>query len=230
MISISFLALSQKTNFQTKPDSPYSYHKASPDGIGKFYKGREIAHVMGSAGMEWLERKDRISGENTNLAINKIKLPANCTIADIGAGTGFYTFKLAHKYRAGKIYAVEIQDDMINYLKSKRASTKADNVEIIKGSEMSPNLPANSIDLAIMVDVYHELEFPQEMLQSIKKSLRAHGKILLIEFRGEDPEVQIKPLHKTTITQLNKEMNANGFKLNYDGEFLPIQHFLIYEN
>ncbi len=199
------------------------------DGIGKFYKGREISHVMGAAGSDWLERDERNEEENTQLVIEKIQIPENGTIADIGAGTGYYSFKLAPKVPKGKVYAVEIQDEMIRLLNKKKLAIKDSVVEVIKGTVQSPNLPANSVDLAIMVDVYHELEFPQEMLQAIKKALKPNGKILLIEYRGEDPTVPIKELHKTTVAQLNKELEANGFKLYYRGDFLPIQHYLIYE-
>jgi ubiquinone/menaquinone biosynthesis C-methylase UbiE len=168
-------------------------------------------------------------GENTQLTIDKIDVPVNAVIADIGAGTGYYTFKLAPKVPQGKVYAIEIQDEMIAALNERKKKLKNANVEIIKGSVTSPNLPANSVDLAIMVDVYHELEYPVEMLVSIKKSLKKDGRLLLIEYKGEDPAVAIMPLHKTTVQQLNKELAANGFKLDYDGEFLPIQHFLMYK-
>ncbi len=210
-------------------DTAYSYRKGSADGISKFYMGREIALVMGASGREWLERDDRNQEENTHLAIEKISLPANGVVADIGAGTGYYSFKLSAKVPQGKVYAVEIQDEMIRYLKNKKALLKDSIVEIVKSTTLSPNLPDNSIDLAIMVDVYHELEFPAEMLQAIRKALKPTGKILLIEYRGEDPSVPIKALHKTTVEQVSKEMMANGFQLNYKGDFLPIQHFLLYE-
>ena len=215
---------------KTTADTVYSYKNASEDGIGKFYFGREIAHVMGAGGGEWLEREERNKEENTKMAIAKIDLPANAVIADIGAGTGYYSFKLAAKVPNGKVYAVEVQDEFIAYLKNKKRTLKDSVVEIVKGSEFSANLPANSVDLAIMVDVYHELEYPHEMLQSLFKILKSNGNILLLEYRGEDPAVAIKALHKTTVIQLNKELNANGFKLNYQGEFLPIQHFLLYKN
>jgi len=210
-------------------DSIYSFRSHSQDGIGKLYMGREIAHVMGAEGSEWLERSERQQEENTNLAIEKIKLSPNSVVADIGAGTGYYSFKLAAKVPKGKVYAVDIQDEMISALKNKKALLKDSIVEIIKSTEQSPNLPDNSIDLAIMVDVYHELAYPHEMLQAISKSLKKDGMILLIEYRGEDPAVPIKALHKTTVQQLNKELNANGFQLYYQGEFLPIQHFLLYK-
>jgi SAM-dependent methyltransferase len=214
---------------QSTSDSSYTWHTASPGGIGKFYLGREIAHVMGSSNAVWLDRSSRPSEENTQLAIDKITLPATATIADIGAGTGYYTFRLATKVPKGKVYAVEIQDEMIRALNNKKKQLNSTNVEVIKGTITSPNLPVNSVDLAVMVDVYHELEYPVEVLASIKKSLKKDGQLLLIEYKGEDPSVAIRPLHKTTVAQLNKELGANGFKLVYDGEFLPIQHFLLYK-
>lgn len=210
-------------------DSVYTYHAATAGGTGKCYLGREIAHVMGASNCEWLDRDSRPQEEHTQVAIDKIKLPPTGVIADIGAGTGYYTFKLAPKVPKGRVYAVEIQDEMIAAINTRKKKLNNRNVEVIKGSSTSPNLPANSVDLAIMVDVYHELEYPVEMLQSIRKSLKKDGKFLLMEYKGEDPAVAIRPLHKTTVVQLNKELEANGFKLNYDGEFLPIQHFLLYE-
>lgn len=220
-----------KTNQPISPsaDTIYTFQKKSLDGIGKYYFGREISHVMGAAGSDWLERDTRQEEENTQLAIEKMALPPNAVVADIGAGTGYYSFKIAEKIPSGKLYAVEVQDEMITYLKQKKASTKDTVVRIVKGTESSANLPTNSIDLAIMVDVYHELEFPHEMLQSLKTALKKDGKILLIEYRGEDPSIPIKALHKTTVEQLKKELGANGFKLSYRGDFLPIQHFLLFE-
>jgi precorrin-6B methylase 2 len=237
-IAIIFIACSCFSGCHAQPtegskikpaDIVYTRGKASADGTGKFYLGREIARVMGAEGSDWLERNERQQEENTTLAIEKINLLPNSIVADIGAGTGYYSFRLSSKVPQGKVYAVEIQDELLQYLSNKKSLLKDSVVEIIKGSAYSPNLPNNSIDLAILVDVYHELAFPHEMLQSISKALKPHGKILLIEYRGEDPAVPIKALHKTTVVQLNRELNANGFQLHSRQEFLPIQHFLLYE-
>jgi ubiquinone/menaquinone biosynthesis C-methylase UbiE len=210
-------------------DSTYTYKYATTDGTGKFYKGREIAQVMGFAGAAWLERSTRDEEENAALAISKLPLSNNSIVADIGAGTGYYTFRIAPKVPFGKVYAVEIQDQAIEYLKKRAQKLKLNNVTVIKGGERSPNLPAGTVDLALMVDVYHELLYPHEMLQAIRRALKPHGKLLLLEYRAEDPKIGIKELHKTSISQLNKESGANGFHLVTDGEFMPIQHFLVYE-
>jgi ubiquinone/menaquinone biosynthesis C-methylase UbiE len=219
----------KKIQLQIKNDTAYTFSKRSSDGIGKYYLGREISFVMGAEGAEWLERNSRQQEENTKLAIEKMNLSPQAIVADIGAGTGYYTFAIAKKIPRGKVYAVEIQDEMIKYLNKRKKEAGVDNVTIIKGTLQSPNLPENSIDLAIMVDVYHELEFPHETLQATKKSLKSDGALLLLEYRAEDTSIAIKPHHKMTVMQANKEMSVNGFELIYDGEFLPIQHFLLYK-
>jgi SAM-dependent methyltransferase len=210
-------------------DNIYTYKTASDGGTGKFYYGREIAHIMDFGGSAWLERNSRQVEENSNLAISKLPINDNSVVADIGAGTGYYTFKIYSRISKGKVYAEEIQTDAVNYLKNKAGQLGAMNVIVVKGNEKSPELPENSIDLALMVDVYHELSYPHEMLQSIRKSLKPKGKLLLLEYRAEDPKVDIKPLHKMSVKQANKELSANGFRIIEDGEFLPIQHYLLYE-
>lgn len=220
---------SQTKHASVGQDGTYTYAAASPDGIGKFYKGREISDVMGAAGAEWLERDTRDAEENTKEALDSLHLPTNAVIADIGAGTGYYSFRLSKKVPAGIVYAVEIQEEYINFLNQRKAELKDSVVTVIKGTEQSPNLPENSTDLAFMVDVYHELAYPKEMLQALYKALKPGGQILLLEFKGEEPSIPIKPLHKTTVAQLNKEFNANGFTLAYQGEFLPVQHFILYK-
>lgn len=210
-------------------DSIYSFKNPSPDGIGKLYMGREIAHIMGAEGADWLERNTRQQEENTNEAIQRMGLSSTDIVADIGAGTGYYTFKIAQKVSGGKVYAVDVQDEMIQHLNKKTQELNISNVEVIKGSSQSPNLPDNSVDFAIMVDVYHELEYPHEMLQALKKALKNNGKILLLEYKAEDAAIAIKPHHKMSVEQANKELSANGFTLFYKSDFLPMQHFLLYK-
>ncbi|MBC7566647.1 MAG: class I SAM-dependent methyltransferase, partial [Pedobacter sp.] len=205
----------------------YTKKQPSSNGTGKVYMGREIAQVMSFEGVSWLERDTRSQEENTNLAISRLPVTKTTVVADIGAGSGFYTFRIAPKVK--QIYAVEIQDDAIKYLRDKSKELKLTNVVVIKGSDKSPGLPLNIVDLAVMVDVYHELLFPQEVLRAISKSLKPKGKLLLIEYKAEDPQVAIKEEHKMTVKQVTKELNANGFKLIQNGQFMPIQHFLVFQ-
>jgi len=220
VINCGFLSAQQEKD-------AYGKKKPSSNGTGKVYMGREIAQVMSFEGVSWLERNTRSKEENTDLAISKLPIGKNSIVADIGAGSGFYTFRIAPKVK--QIFAVEIQDDALKYLKAKSIELKLNNVSVIKGSEKSTELPESSVDVAFMVDVYHELLFPKEVLQSIKKSLKPKGKLLLIEYKGEDPQVAIKEEHKMTVKQVTKELNANGFKLVENGQFMPIQHFLIFQ-
>jgi ubiquinone/menaquinone biosynthesis C-methylase UbiE len=190
--------------------------------------GREIAKVMGAAGADWLERNSRPQEENTDFAVTKFPITDSSIVADIGAGTGYYTFRIASKVPKGKVYAVEIQDELISILTNKIKDLRNKNVEVIKGDAQSPNLPANSVDLVVMVDVYHELLYPREMLGNIRKALKPNGKILLLEYKAEDASVAIKKLHKMSVAQVTRELKANKFSLIYKGDFLPIQHFLIF--
>ena len=210
-------------------DGHYSFGQTSSGGTGKFYMGREIAQLMSFHGKDWLERPSRPEEENTALAIANFPVKENSVVADLGAGSGYYSFRIAERVPNGKVYAVEIQDAAIQYLKVRSKSLNTRHVEAIQGAEQSPNLPEGVLDLAFMVDVYHELLYPREMLQAIKKSLKEDGKLLLIEYRGEDPKLGIKKLHKMTVEQIEKELNANGFRLVENGQFMNIQHFLVFE-
>lgn len=226
ILSFNFCSYSQQ---KQNDESPYTYKKASSDGIGKVYMGREISFVMGFEGAAWLERQTREVEESVSLAIKNLPISSASVVADIGAGSGYYTFKIAPRVPKGKVYAVEIQKTAVDYLTKRRTELGFPQVSPILGDEKSPRLPQNSVDLAIMVDVYHELEYPVEMLAEIRKALKPQGKLLLIEYRGEDEWIPIKPLHKMTVRQASKELEANGFKLIENGKFLPIQHYLIFQ-
>lgn len=229
LFPVLFAVLTACAQTKTQQNSVYIIKEATADGTGKFYFGREIAAVMGAAGADWLERNNRQQEENTALAISKLPINAASVVADIGAGTGYYTFRIAKKVPQGKVYAVEVQDEFVRYLNQKKKELGQQNVQVIKGTATSPNLPDASIDLAMMVDVYHELLYPHEVLQALRKALKPGGKLLLLEYRAEDPKIEIKELHKLSVAQANKELAANGFKLFRRSEFLPIQHFLLYQ-
>jgi ubiquinone/menaquinone biosynthesis C-methylase UbiE len=208
---------------------PYTFKTKSIDGTGKVYANREIGQIMTAESAAWLHLKDKQKEASAKMAIDSMKLQPNSVVADIGAGTGYYTFRIAKRVPGGKVYAVEIQDDLIRYLNNRKRETGDSNVVVIKGDVKSPHLPDNSLDLALLIEVYHELEYPKEMMQYIGKALKKNGRLLIIEFRAEDPNLHINPLHKMSVVQIKKEMKMNGFKLTYDGEFLPFQHFLMFE-
>ena len=226
---LPFLLLLALPSVFAQDQSPYTFKTPSVNGTGTVYMGREIAQVMSFEGVQWLERNSRMQEENTTLALASLPLKSNSIVADIGAGSGFYTFRIAQRIPKGKIYAVEIQNDAIAYLKKKAIDDHLPNVEVIKGAEKTPNLPANSIDLAFMVDVYHELQNPVAYLAALSKALKPKGQLLLLEYKEEDPTVAIKPEHKMSVKQAKKELAANGFKLVKNGTFLPLQHFLLFE-
>ncbi|WP_318308496.1 class I SAM-dependent methyltransferase [Flagellimonas crocea] len=215
-------------NGQTKDNTDYVYKKGDPNGIGKWYMGREIAYVMGFQGINWLERPEREEEENTSILLKNMNIKPTDVIADIGAGSGYHVFKMAPMADEGTIYAGDIQDEMLQALQAKKEAEQIQNITIIKGSEKSVNLPANSVDKVLMVDVYHEFNYPKEMIASIKKALKPDGKLFLIEYRGEDPTVPIKELHKMTEAQAVKEMNAAGLVLERNDDNLPWQHCMVF--
>ncbi|MCB7479699.1 class I SAM-dependent methyltransferase [Christiangramia sediminis] len=206
----------------------YVFKTGSFDGIGKFYKGREISHVMGFLGMSWLERPEREKEENTSRLIKNMNILPDDRIADIGAGSGYHVFKMAPLAKEGLIYAVDIQDEMLQAIKKAKKEADLENIKILKGSEKSVNLPANSVDKILMVDVYHEFSYPVEMLTSMHKALRENGEIYLIEYRGEDASIPIKKLHKMTEAQAVKEFKANGYVLKENISNLPWQHCMVF--
>jgi ubiquinone/menaquinone biosynthesis C-methylase UbiE len=213
---------------QSATDTTYTYKTPHPDGTGKVYMGREIAHVMSASGAGWLERSTRQQEEDADAAIAALPLTPGSMVADIGAGSGYYTFRMARRVPQGKVYAVEVQDEFIASLQARAERESASNVTVIRGSEQHPNLPDSSIDLAIMVDVYHELAYPKEMLAAVHKALRPEGQLLLLEYRAEDPSIPIKALHKLSVAQAQKELAVSGFVLAENGRFLPIQHYLLF--
>jgi len=214
--------------FAADENQTYVYGDASRDGIGKFYMGREISKVMGHLGASWLERPKREQEERTDLLVQGLDLKQTDMIADIGAGSGYFSFRIAKLVPQGKVFAVDISPQMIGIVRSKMAKEKITNVIPIQSTIKQTKLPPNSVDAALIVDAYHEFSHPLEMATSIIDSLKPGGKLILIEYRMEDPSVPIKLLHKMTEKQAKAEMKNAGFKWEKTLSMLPQQHFMIF--
>jgi ubiquinone/menaquinone biosynthesis C-methylase UbiE len=206
----------------------YSEIPRSDDGIGKVYMGREIAHVMGHEGADWLERPERISEEQPDRVVDAMQLKPTDTVADIGAGTGYFSIRIARKVPRGQVIGEDIQPEMIALMKENVAKAGLSNVHPLLGTTEDPNLPPGSVDKVLMVDAYHEFDMPKEMMQGIVKGLKPDGQVVFVEYRGEDPAVPILPHHKMTVAQLSAEMGAVGLHLVRQYEELPWQHVLFY--
>ncbi|MDC1457056.1 class I SAM-dependent methyltransferase [Flavobacteriaceae bacterium] len=209
-------------------DNKYTFKEGDYNGIGKWYMGREIAYVMGFQGIDWLERSEREQEENVSKLIQNMRIRSDDIIADIGAGSGYHSFRIATLAKNGLVYAVDIQTEMLMTIEKNKEFSKIKNIETILGTEKSVQLPKNSVDKILMVDVYHEFSFPVEMINSMKNALKPNGQLFLIEYRGEDPLVPIKTIHKMTEKQALKEMESAGFKLKENIDNLPWQHCMIF--
>ena len=223
LLIVPIISFSQITNY-----NKYIYKKGDINGIGKWYMGREIARVMGFQGIGWLERSSREKEENVSTLIQNMKIESNDIIADIGAGSGYHSFRMAPLAKNGVVYAVDIQSEMLAAINRRIELNKIKNIKTILGNEKSIQLPNNSVDKILMVDVYHEFNFPREMIRSIKNTLKPNGKLFLVEYRDEDPRVPIKKIHKMSEKQAEKEMGAAGFKLIENISNLPWQHCMIF--
>ncbi|UWX56497.1 class I SAM-dependent methyltransferase [Maribacter litopenaei] len=228
LLILSVLVLSSCKGQVKEATSDYEYKAGDINGIGKWYMGREIAHVMGFQGMNWLERPEREEEENTSKLLKNMDIKPTDVIADIGAGSGYHVFKMALIANKGTIYGVDIQEEMLAAMRTKKEAQDIDNITLVKGSEKSVNLPINAVDKVLMVDVYHEFSYPKEMIASIKKALKPDGEVFLIEYRGEDRSVPIKELHKMTEAQAVKEFKAAGFQLKRNDDNLPWQHCMVF--
>jgi len=192
--------------------------------------GRRYAGVMGSAGADWLVRPEREAEEQPDKALDLLNIAKGATAADIGAGAGYITWRLAERVGpAGKVYANDIQPEMLTLLRRNMKERHLENVEAVLGAFDDPKLPANTMDLVILVDVYHEFSEPQKMLRKIRESMKADGRLVLLEYRGEDPKVPIRPEHKMTVAQVKAELEPEGFRFDRVLENLPRQHILIFK-
>jgi ubiquinone/menaquinone biosynthesis C-methylase UbiE len=196
----------------------------------KTYYGREIAVTMHYLGAPWLTRESREREEECSKLVKILRVKPGQTVCDMGCGNGFYTLPLAKLVGDdGRVLAVDIQPEMLELLKERAAAEKVKNIKTVLGTVVDPKLPAASLDLVLMVDVYHEFSHPEHMLRAIRQSLKPGGRIALVEFRGEDPDVPIKPLHKMTKAQIKKEFPPNGFKLVEEFDALPWQHVMFFQ-
>lgn len=208
-------------------DNVYQQKRPSRDGIGKFYLGREISQVMGYQGISWLERGERERADRPDLVVDGMALRGDEVVVDFGAGSGYFTFRLAPLVPRGKVLAVDIQPQMLDVIRSRL--DEASNVEPVLGAETRPNLGERRVDAVLMVDVYHELSHPREIMNHLISALRPGGRVYLVEYRGEDRRLPIKPLHKMTQAQAKKEMAAVGLRWVKTENFLPRQHFMVFE-
>jgi ubiquinone/menaquinone biosynthesis C-methylase UbiE len=194
------------------------------------YKGREIAQTMHYLGAPWLTRESRDREEDCKTLLAALKLNPGDTVCDLGCGNGFYSVKIAKLVgERGRVIGVDIQREMLGFLKDKAAEEKVGNIEPVLGTVVDPKLKPSSVDLVLLVDVYHEFSNPEEMLAAIRKSLKPSGRVALAEFRAEDPKVPIKPLHKMSKAQIMKEFPPNGFKLVEEFDKLPWQHLMFFQ-
>jgi ubiquinone/menaquinone biosynthesis C-methylase UbiE len=191
--------------------------------------GRPIAPVMGWRGAAWLERSERIEEEAPELAVRLLQIPKGAAVADIGAGSGYMTMLLSAQVGpAGRVYANDVQPEMVDILRRRLAANRVTNVTLVQGAIDDPKLPPASVDLALMVDVYHELSRPQAMLKRLRDALKPGGRLVLVEYRKEDPRIPIKPEHKMSVQEARLELEAEGFTLSKIDESLPRQHILIF--
>jgi SAM-dependent methyltransferase len=206
----------------------YTFTEASPDGIGKVYLGREISFVMGHQGAGWLERPTREAEERTDLLLDNLPLKTDDVVADIGAGTGYFSLPIAVRVPQGRVLAVDIQQEMLDIVAARAKSAGIANVEPLLATETTPGLPPETVDLVLLVDAYHEFSHPREVMTGIVQGLKPGGRMVLIEYRGEDPAVPILTLHKMTQAQARKEMAAVGLEWVETKDVLPQQHFMVF--
>lgn len=225
LLSVPFQAMAQQPLQQPR----YTTGAPSADGIGKRYMGREIAHVMGWQGAAWLEREEREQEERTDLLIQALDLQPGMVVADIGAGSGYLSRRLARAVApAGKVLAVDVQPEMVAMLRRAARHEGLHNIEPSLGTETDVTLAAGSVDLAVMVDVYHELSFPHEVLASIVEALKPGGRVVFVEYRAEDARVPIKGLHKMSEAQVRREAEVLPLRWERTDERLPWQHVVVF--
>ncbi|MGO9257640.1 MAG: class I SAM-dependent methyltransferase [Bryobacteraceae bacterium] len=205
-----------------------AWAQGTPQGVHPI-TGRKYAGVMGAGGADWLVRPERETEEHPEEALDAIGIAKGAVVADVGAGAGYMTWRLAARVGpAGKVYANDIEPKMLDLLRRNMEARHISNVETVLGAVDDPKLPRAALDLMLLVDVYHEFSEPQKMLRHMRESLKPTGRLVLLEYRGEDPNVPIRPEHKMTVAQVKAEVEPEGFRLDQTLETLPRQHILIF--
>jgi ubiquinone/menaquinone biosynthesis C-methylase UbiE len=229
---VAFLLLAVAPVAAQQPENArYSFRaEHDPNGTGKFYMGREIALVMGHQGAWWLDRPERESEEGPTAMLESLRLRRGDVVADMGAGSGYLTVRLAEIVGpTGRVYAVDLQPEMLTLIRERAKKRGLANVEIVQGAVTDPKLPRNSTDLILMVDVYHEFSHPWEMIRTMLEALKPTGRLVFVEYRLEDPNVPIKLVHKMTEKQVLKEMSVHRLRWTKTLDHLPRQHVIVFE-
>ena len=231
LICTGWMALQAADPLQPNPPPNYEYHQGSFDGTGKWFLDREIAHFMSHQGAPWLEREERETEEAPNRLVSALSLKPGYQVGDVGAGSGYLTWRMARVVGpTGKVYANDIQPEMISFLRTNLLVRGITNVVPVLGTTTDPRLPDNTLDLILLVDVYHECDHPWEMTRRMTDALKPGGRLVFVEYRGEERWIPIKPLHKMTAAQVRKEMALHprlAFVENLTN--LPRQHILIFQ-
>jgi FkbM family methyltransferase len=228
--SVSALLLAVSTAVAADPPRYETRRNHDPDGIGKFYMDREIAEVMGHLAAGWLDRPEREKEEQPGKLMEVLKIKPGDVIADIGAGSGYFTFRLADRVGPkGKVVAVEIQQEMLDIIKAKMRLRQSPNIDLVLGTVTDPKLQPASLDMILLVDVYHEFSHPYEMTEAMVKALKPGGRLVFVEYRAEDAEVPIKRVHKMSERQVLKEMAPFPLRHVETNGVLPWQHVLVFE-
>lgn len=206
----------------------YQERRPSRDGTGRVYMGREIALVMGYQAAGWLERPGRQTEERPDLLVESLPLEEDDVVADIGAGTGYFSVPIARRVPRGRVLAVDLQQQMLRYVEQQAKRSGLDNLQAILATETDPGLSPGAVNLALLVDVYHEISHPFEVMSAVVESLKPGGVVVLVEYRAEDPSVPIKPLHKMSERQAKREMRAVGLTWLETIDILPQQHIMVF--
>jgi predicted methyltransferase len=229
-IAAVITACTPAVSFQAPPEG-LSEGEKKPLQIGKLIKRRQIAPVMSVAHADWLTRPERDAEEQPDRVVAALKIPRGATVADLGAGVGYFTWRLAKAVTpAGKVIAVDIQEGMLDLLAANLKRRGIDNVEMVLAHPEDPKLPVGQVDLLMLVDVYHELAHPELTMAHVRRSLKPDGRVVIIEYRKEDPTVRIQPLHKMPVEEVRAEVEPVGFRLDEVMDFLPKQHIIIFKS